>query len=239
MNESIAERVKSYPDRFLGLGTVPLQDISASMQEAKRAVQDLGLAGFQIGSNVGGKNLSHPDFFPFFETVAGLNVPLFIHPYIPAGEERMQDYYLHNLVGMVTETGLAIASVIYGGVLERLPNLKLCFAHAGGVYPYIVGRNDHGYKVREKECHEAIPHPPSHYFRQLYFDSITHHPLALRFLIDLVGSEHIVIGSDYPFDMGPFQPVAEVLTNPYLSDTEKQQICGRNAASLFGIKEAA
>jgi aminocarboxymuconate-semialdehyde decarboxylase len=237
MNESIAERVKSYPGRFVGLGTVPLQDIAASVAEAKRAVRELGLAGFQIGSNVGGKNLSHPDFSPFFAAIAELDVPLFIHPYIPAGEERMQAYYLHNLVGMVAETGLAIASVIYGGVLERWPNLKLCFAHAGGVYPYIVGRNDHGYKVRQKECREAIPHPPSYYFRQLYFDSITFHPLALRFLIDLVGSDRIVVGSDYPFDMGPFQPVEEVLNNPYLSETEKQQICGQNAARLFNLKE--
>jgi len=236
MNESIAQRVKSYPGRFIGLGVVPLQDIAASMAEAKRAVRELGLSGFQIGSNVGGKNLSHPDFFPFFETIAELDVPLFIHPYLPAGEERMQDYYLHNLVGMVAETGLAIASVIYGGVLERLPGLKLCFAHAGGVYPYIVGRNDHGYKVREKECRVAIPHPPSHYFRQLYFDSITFHPLALRFLIDLAGSDRIVIGSDYPFDMGPFQPVEEILNNPHLSEAEKQQICGHNAAHLFGLQ---
>ena len=128
LNESISERVKAHPDRFLGLATVPLQDIDASITEAKRAIGKLGLHGFQIGSNVGGKNLNHPDYFPFFEAVATLDVPLFIHPYIPPGEERMQDYYLHNLLGMVTETGLAIASVIYGGILDRLPNLKIVFA---------------------------------------------------------------------------------------------------------------
>jgi aminocarboxymuconate-semialdehyde decarboxylase len=236
MNDSIAERVQQHPDRFLGLGTVPLQDIKGSIAEARRAVRDLGLAGFQIGSNVGGTNLSHPDFFPLFATFAELDVPVFVHPYIPAGEERMQDYYLHNLIGMVAETGLAIASVIFGGIPERLPNLKLCFAHAGGVYPYIVGRNDHGYKVREKECRAAIPHPPSHYFKQLYFDSIAFHPHTLRYLIDLVGSDRIIIGSDYPFDMGPFQPVEEILANPYLSEQEKQQICGQNAAALLGIQ---
>ena len=237
MNNSIAERVAAYPDRFVGLGTVPLQDIEAAIAEANRAITELGLAGLQIGSNVGGKNLSDPDFFPFFEAVAALDVPLFVHPYIPAGEERMQDYYLHNLVGMVAETGLAIASVIYAGILERLPHIKLCFAHAGGVYPYIVGRQDHGYKVREVECRAALPHSPSHYLRHLYFDAITFHPLALRYLIDLVGSDRIIIGSDYPFDMGPFQPVDEVLNNPYLSDEEKAQICGRNAAALFGLSD--
>ena len=235
LNDSIAERVTAYPERFVGLATVPLQDIDASIAEAKRAVNALGLHGFQIGSNVGGTNLSDPAFFPLFETFAELNVPVFVHPYIPAGEERMQDFYLHNLIGMVAETGLAIASIVYAGILERLPNLKLCFAHAGGVYPYIIGRQDHGYKVREVECKAAIPHPPSHYFPMLYFDSITFHPLTLRYLIDLVGADRIIIGSDYPFDMGPEQPVDEVLNNPFLNDAEKALICGQNAAALFGI----
>ncbi|MEM7033375.1 MAG: amidohydrolase family protein [Chloroflexota bacterium] len=238
MNNSTAQRVTAYPDRFIGLATVPLQDIPASIKEAKRAINELGLAGFQIGSNVGGTNLNDSRFFPFFETVAELDVPLFVHPYIPAGEERMQDFYLHNLVGMVAETGLAIASVVYAGILEKLPNLKLCFAHAGGIYPYIIGRQDHGYKVREVECKAAIPHPPSHYFPMLYFDSITFHPQALRYLIDLVGSDRIIIGSDYPFDMGPVQPVEEIQNNPYLSDEEKKKICGLNAAAFFGLNVA-
>ena len=165
LNESIADRVAEHPGRFLGLATVPLQDIAASVAEAKRAINELGLHGFQIGSNVDGKNLNHPDYYPLFETIAELNAPVFVHPYIPAGEERMQDYYLHNLLGMVAETGLAIASVIYGGILERWPDLKIIFAHAGGVFPYVVGRMDHGYKVRSQECAAAIPHPPSHYLR--------------------------------------------------------------------------
>ena len=236
LNESIAERVAEYPGRFLGLATVPLQDIAASVAEAKRAINELGLHGFQIGSNVDGKNLSHPDYYPLFETIAELDAPVFVHPYIPAGEERMQDYYLHNLLGMVAETGLAIASVIYGGILERWPNLKIIFAHAGGVFPYVVGRMDHGYKVRSQECAAAIPHPPGHYLRQVYFDCMSFHPLALRYLVDMVGADHVMIGSDYPFDMGPIGgPVAEVLANPHLSDEEKEQICGKTAAALFGL----
>lgn len=236
MNESIAQRVKEHPDRFVGLATVPLQDIDASVREAKRAIGVLGLHGFQIGSNVGGKNLNHPDYWPFFETVAALNVPLFVHPYIPAGEERMQDYYLHNLIGMVAETGLAIASVIYGGILEKWPNLKIIFAHAGGVFPYIVGRMDHGYKVRTEECTKAIPHPPSHYMKQVYFDCMSFNDRALRYLVDMVGADHVLLGSDYPFDMGPIGgPAAEVQANPYLSDGEKVQICGGTAAKLFSI----
>jgi aminocarboxymuconate-semialdehyde decarboxylase len=235
INESIAQRVHDHPGRFLGLGTVPLQDIGQSIHEARRAIRELGLHGLMIGSNVNGKNLNHPDYFPFFQAVEELDTPLFIHPYLPAGAERMQDYYLHNLVGMVSETGLAISSTIYGGVLERLPNLRLCFAHAGGVLPYILGRQDHGYRVRLEECRAAIPKPPSHYFAMLYFDSITFHPLALRYLIDLVGVERIMIGSDYPFDMGPEQPVLEIMNNPYLSDQEKEKVIGKNAQVFFRL----
>lgn len=238
LNESIAERTQAHPERFLGLATVPLQDIDASVHEAKRAVTQLGLHGFQIGSNVGGKNLNHPDYFPFFETIAALDVPLFIHPYIPPGEERMQDYYLHNLLGMVTETGLAIASVIYGGILERLPNLKVVFAHAGGVYPYIVGRMDHGYKVRIEECQKAIPHPPSHYLNKVYFDCMSFNPRALRYLVDTVGADRVLLGSDYPFDMGPIGgPAAEVQANELLTEGEKEQIIKKTATDLFGLEK--
>jgi aminocarboxymuconate-semialdehyde decarboxylase len=236
LNESIAERVAAYPSRFLGLATLPLQDVTASLHEAQRAVNDLGLHGFMIGSNVNGKNLDHPDLFPLFETIAALGAPLLIHPYIPAGAERMQDYYLHNLLGMVSETGLAIATVIYGGILERLPTLKVVFAHAGGVFPYIVGRMDHGYKVRSEECTQAIPHPPSHYMRQLYFDCMAFDDRALKYLVDQVGAEQILIGSDYPFDMGPIGgPVAEVEANGYLTSAEKAQICGKTATALFDL----
>jgi aminocarboxymuconate-semialdehyde decarboxylase len=233
-NNSIAERVATQPDRFLGLATLPMQDIKASCQEARRAINELKLHGFMIGSNVNGMNLNHPDIFPLFETIADLDVPLFIHPYIPAGEERMQDYYLHNLIGMVSETGLAIASVIYGGILERLPNLKIVFAHAGGVFPYIVGRMDHGYKVRTEECRKMIPHPPSHYMRQIYFDCMSFNERALKYLVDQVGADHVLIGSDYPFDMGPIGgPVREVQANSYLTEEEKSQICGNTVTTLF------
>lgn len=236
MNESISERVYTHSKRLLGLATVPLQDVDASIREAHRAIKDLGLHGFQIGSNVNGHNLDAPELFPFFQTVEQLNVPIFVHPYIPAGSERMRNYYLHNLIGMVAETGIAIASMIFGGIIEHLPGLKLCFAHAGGVYPYIVGRHDHGYRVREKECREVIPYPPSHYMSAIFFDSVTHHPLALRYLVDLVGSDRIIIGSDYPFDMGPEQPIDVVKKNPYLSEGEKAEICGLNALSFFGLQ---
>jgi aminocarboxymuconate-semialdehyde decarboxylase len=236
LNDSIAERVAAYPHRFLGLATLPMQDIQAAQQEARRAAGELGLHGFMIGSNVNGKNLDHADLFPLFETIADLGVPLFIHPYIPAGAERMQDYYLHNLLGMVAETGLAIATVIYGGIPQRLPELKIVFAHAGGVFPYIVGRMDHGYKVRIEECRKAIPQPPSHYMGQLYFDCMSFNARALRYLVDQVGAQHVLIGSDYPFDIGPTGgPVREVVANSYLSEAEKQQICSKTASSLFGL----
>lgn len=237
INEELSQRVADHPTRLTGLGTLPLQDMDASITEAKRAVRELQLTGFQIGSNVGGINLDDPYFEPLFATIAELDVPLFIHPYIPAGAERMRRYYLHNLIGMVNETAIAIASVIFGGLLERWPNLRLCFAHAGGTFPYILGRHDHGYHVRPEECGNAIPHPPSHYVGKLYFDSISFRHEALRFLTDMVGSDHIVIGSDFPFDMGPERPVDAVTSNPYLSDEEKIDIVGRTAARLFRFPE--
>jgi aminocarboxymuconate-semialdehyde decarboxylase len=239
INEEMARRAATYPTRFTALGALPLQDMDASVAEARRAVRDLKLTGFMIGSNVGGTNLDDPYFAPMWEIIAELDVPLFIHPYIPAGSERMRRYYLHNLIGMVNETAIAIASVIYGGLLETFPNLRLCFAHAGGTYPYIQGRLDHGYRVRPQECGTAIPHPPSYYLGKLYFDSISFSYSALRFLIDLVGSDRLVIGSDYPFDMGPDDPVGAVTSNPYLSDEEKIEIVGRTATRLYGIPELA
>ncbi len=236
LNDSITERVGAHPDRFLGLATLPMQDIQAARHEATRAIRELKLHGFMIGSNINGKNLDHPDLFPLFETIADLGVPLLIHPYIPAGAERMQDYYLHNLLGMVGETGLAIATVIYGGILERLPNLQIIFAHAGGVFPYIVGRMDHGYKVRIEECQKMIPHPPSHYMRQLHFDCMAFDARAMKYLVDQVGAEQVLLGSDYPFDMGPIGgPVREVVANPYLTEEEKNQICSKTASSLFAL----
>lgn len=237
INEDIARRVKQHPERFTGLGALPLQHMDASIAEATRAVRKLKLAGFQIGSNVNGMNLDDPYFEPLFATFTELDVPVFIHPYIPAGAERMRRYYLHNLIGMVSETALAIASVVYGGLLERWPTLKLCFAHAGGSYPYIQGRLDHGYAVRQKECTEAIPHPPSHYLGKLYFDAISFDPRALRLLADMVGSDHLVVGSDYPFDMGPAQPVDAIINDPYLSEEEKVNITSRTAAALFNVPE--
>jgi len=238
INEEIAQRTRTYPDRFAGLATLPLQDMDATVSEARRAIRDLHLSGFHIGSNVNGTNLDDPFFEPLFATIAELDVPVFIHPYIPAGAERMRRYYLHNLIGMVSETGLAIASVIYGGILERWPDIKICFAHAGGTFPYIKGRLDHGYLVREEECTKALPHPPSHYIGKLYFDSIAHDHASLKFLVDLVGSDHIVIGSDYPFDMGNEQPFEVVTSNPYLTEEDKTNIAGKTAATLFNIATA-
>jgi len=239
INEEMAQREAAYPTRFAALGTLPLQDMDASIAEARRVVHGLKLRGFMIGSNVDGINLDDPYFTPMWETFAELDVPVFIHPYIPAGAERMRRYYLHNLIGMVNETAIAIASVVYGGLLDRYPTLRLCFAHAGGTYPIIQGRLDHGYRVRPQECGAAIPHPPSHYLGKLYFDAISFSHSALRFLADMVGSDHLVIGSDFPFDMGPEQPVDAIMSNPYFTEDEKLDIVCRSARELYGIGDYA
>lgn len=234
VNDSIAERVRRYPDRFAGVAHVPLQDVQAAIEELGRASDRLGFRAVQIASNVGGTNLDDPSLFPFFEACARLDVSVFVHPYLPFGGDRLQRYYLHNLVGMVSETGLAIASVIFGRVLERLPSLRLCFAHAGGTYPYIRGRLDHGHRVRP-ECGD-LAEPPGAYVRRLWFDTIAFEPSALRFLVESAGADRVMLGSDYPFDMGPAQPVAEVLATPGLDQPQLERILWRNAAGFFGFR---
>lgn len=235
VNDGIAQMVSEHSDRLAGMGTVPLQHAPMALKELERVVNQLGMRAVEIGSNVKGKNLDEPEFFPFFEKVQALGVLVFIHPSLNvAGIERMGRYHLLNLIGNPTETAVGIGSLIYGGILERLPELKLCFAHAGGSMPYLIGRLDHGYKVRP-ECKSAIPKAPSEYFKRLYFDTIAHSPQGLLYLIQSVGSDKVLLGSDYPADMADPQPVATVDKLGQISQADKEKIWGGNAARLLGI----
>jgi aminocarboxymuconate-semialdehyde decarboxylase len=233
-NEMIAKFVSKHPDRFVGLATVPLQDPQAAADELDRAMSTLDMTGVEIGSNVNGKNLDAPELWPFYEKAQELEAFIFVHPTNVAGIERMQKYHLGNLIGNPLDTSLAIASLIFGGVLESFPRLKFCFAHAGGFAPYQRGRLEHGFKVRP-EGKEVISKPPSEYFKLLYFDTITHYPPALRYLIESVGSDHVLLGSDYPFDMADPDPVSTVNGLESISSTEKRNVLGENAAKLLRI----
>lgn len=204
LNEHIAEIVSEFPLRFVGLGTIPMQDTALSIRELERC-KEIGLAGVQIGTNVNQLNLGEPQFFDFFAACAELGMAVFVHPWDMMGEKDMQKYWLPWLVGMPAEVSRAICSLIFSGVLERLPNLRICFAHGGGSFPATIGRIDHGFYVRP-DLFTDNRHSPRRYLSRMYFDSLVHEPAKLDYLINLVGSDQIMLGSDYPFPLGEARP---------------------------------
>jgi aminocarboxymuconate-semialdehyde decarboxylase len=206
LNDHLAEVVAQSPRRFIGLGTVPMQDPELAARELERCVGELGLAGIQIGTHVGEWNLDHSALFPVFETAERLGAAVFVHPWDMLAPERMTRYWLPWLVGMPTEAALAICSVIFGGVLERLPRLRIGFAHGGGSFPGILRRIERAFAMRPDLVATHNPHPPSKYLKQFYVDSLTHDPGALRRLLRLHGPERVALGSDYPFPLGEAHP---------------------------------
>ena len=206
LNDHIAGVVAGHPGRFVGLGTIPMQAPELAIAELTRCVRELGLAGVEIGSNVNGANLDSPELFPVFEAAASLGAAVLVHPWEMVGRERMTRYWLPWLVGMPAETSLAICSLIFGGVLERLPTLKVAFAHGGGAFPATIGRIVHGFEVRPDLCAVANGVSPRQYLKRIYLDSLVHEPLALRYLVDLMGPDRIALGSDYPFPLGEARP---------------------------------
>jgi aminocarboxymuconate-semialdehyde decarboxylase len=206
LNDDIAEVQAARPERFVGLGSVPMQDSELAIGELERCMRDLGLAGVQIGSNVNGANLDSPELFPVFEAAQQLGAAVFVHPWEMVGRERMARYWLPWLVGMPAETSLAICSLIFSGVLERLPRLRVAFAHGGGAFPGTFGRIAHGFDVRPDLCAVANAVPPKEYLGRIYVDSLVHDPLALRFLVELMGARRVALGSDYPFPLGEAHP---------------------------------
>lgn len=233
-NNRLADIARTYPDRFVSMATVPLQNVEAAVVEMERAVLNLNMKGVEVGSNIQGRYLGDPLFWPFYEKVAELDVPIFIHPRDVAGSERMKDFYFGNLIGNPLDTTIAAAHIIFSGVLDRFPGLKIILSHAGGHLPYICGRLRHGFDVRP-ECKEIIKTSPLDYVKKLYFDTITHDSDTLRFLISMVGADHVLIGTDYPYDMGDLDPVRTVEELTGLSADQSAKIMGGNAASLFKI----
>ena len=207
LNDGIAEVVHQYPTRFIGLGTVPMQDTELAVKELERC-KEIGLIGVQIGTNVNQLNLGEPRFFDFFKACQELEMAVFVHPWDMMGENEMQKYWLPWLVGMPAEVSRAIGSLIFSGVLERLPQLRICFAHGGGSFPATIGRIEHGFNVRPDLCAVDNPHSPRSYLKRMYFDSLVHERTALEYLIGLVGAERIALGSDYPFPLGEAWPGA-------------------------------
>ena len=234
INNGFAETVQSYPERFVALANLPMQEPEMAARELERSVRELGLRGAEICSNINGKNLDDKSFVPFYAKLQQLDVPVFIHPSNVLGADRLRPYHLQNLIGNPSDTAVAAASLIFGGVLKEFPRLKFYLAHGGGSCPYLRGRWEHGWQVRP-EARANIDRPPSDYFRLLCFDSLVHSVPALNFLVETVGPARVMMGTDYPFDMGDRDPVKTVASLPHLSDDQKEMIFGANAVALFKI----
>jgi len=233
-NNLASELSEKYKDIVSFMAGIPLQDPSKAIEELKRAIIDLGLKGVAIGTNVVGKNLDHPTLRKFFIEANRLNVPIFLHPAYVAAKSRLKRYYLTNIIGNPLDTTIAVGSLIFSGLLDQLSNLKFVLAHGGGFFPYQLGRFEHGYHVREETKFKA-KQSPKYYLRHFYFDTILHDKEALNFLIRQVGPEKIIMGSDYPFDMGYDNPV-DVIESLELAGNIKNMILIENAIKLFKLE---
>jgi aminocarboxymuconate-semialdehyde decarboxylase len=205
LNDGIAEIVQKHHRRFIGLGTVPMQETSLAVKELERCKQ-IGLAGVQIGTNVNQSNLGEPQFLEFFAACEEIGMAIFVHPWEMFGENDIQKYWLPWLVGMPAETSRAICSLIFSGVLEKLPDLRICFAHGGGSFPSTIGRIEHGFDARPDLCAVDNSYNPRKYLDRIYFDSLVHDAAMLDYLVKLAGPDHVALGSDYPFPLGELQP---------------------------------
>ena len=235
VNDAIAEDVARYPGRMVGMAIVPFQDVGEAIRELDRIVKQHRMPSVLIPASLGGKNLDEPEFFPFFERAQEHDVLVFIHPHEVAAADRLKRYALTNLIGNPLETTIAQASLIFGGVLERLPALKVCCAHGGGYSPWIRGRWRHGYSSRH-EASDLLTRPIYEYLNRVYFDTCVFDPDALEFLIKTMGSDHVLLGTDYPTPMIDAGQVPVVNGIKGLTDHDKEKVLGGNAARLLGLQ---
>ncbi|HEY1859678.1 MAG TPA: amidohydrolase family protein [Gemmataceae bacterium] len=236
LNDHLAEVVRQHPSRFVGLGTLPMQAPDRAIREMERCMTELGLRGIEIGSHVNSINLDHPSIFPIFEAAQRLGAAVFVHPWDMMAKDRMSKYWLGWLVGMPAETALAICSLLFGGVLERLPNLRVAFAHGGGAFPGTIGRIEHGFRVRPDLCAVDNPNNPRSYLGKFYLDSLVHDADALRALIRLVGADKIALGSDYPFPLGEDVPGKLIESMDDLPPTAKNRLLAGTALEFLGLE---
>lgn len=234
LNDHLADVCREHPQRFVGLGTVPLQDPELAIVELRRCVGELGLAGVQIGSHVNDWNLSAPELFPFFAACEELGAALFVHPWDMVGKERMEKYWLPWLVGMPAETSLAICSLILSGTLERLPSLRVAFAHGGGAFPATIGRIEHAMQVRPDLVAVDNARSPREYLNRIVLDTLVHDPEVLRYLIRLMGPEQLALGTDYPFPLGELEPGRLIRDLPELDADQRAWMFHRTAERWLG-----
>lgn len=235
LNDHIAGIVQNHPKRFIGLGTIPMQDPQLAIQELERC-KKIGLAGIQIGSHVNDWNLNAPELFSIFEACAKLDMAVFVHPWDMMGQDKMTKYWLPWLVGMPAETSLAICSMIFGGVFEKLPKLRVAFAHGGGSFPATIGRIEHGFNCRPDLVAVDNNVNPRNYIGKFYLDSLVHDKAMLDYIVKLFGADHIALGSDYPFPLGENIP-GELIRNMSYSDDVKEKLLSGSALSWLNKKK--
>lgn len=234
LNDHIAAIVQAYPKRFAGLGTVPLQSPDLAIRELERCMQ-IGLRGVQIGSHVNDWNLNAPELFPFFEAASEMGASIFVHPWDMMAKEKMPRYWLPWLVGMPAETSLAICSMIFGGVFERLPGLKVAFAHGGGAFPSSIGRIEHGFNVRPDLVAVDNNVNPRQYLDKFYLDTLVHDPLMLDLLMKIFTEKQLALGTDYPFPLGELEPGKLIHSMSY-PDSVKERLLSGTALEWLGLE---
>jgi aminocarboxymuconate-semialdehyde decarboxylase len=235
-NDGASEAHLAHPDRLVGLATLPVHDPQAALTELERASRLPGIRGICLGTRFAERNLSDPAFFPLYERIEALRLPIFLHyaPLCVIGmNDRLAQFHLSNLIGNTTETAIAAGHLIFGGVLDAFPALEVCLPHSGGVFPVLIGRFDRGYRTRV-ECRH-LPRPPSDYLRRFTYDTVCHNDRIFEFLVGLVGADRIVVGSDYCFDMGDERPLEIVKRANGLKAADRDGILGGNAARLLGM----
>lgn len=234
-NDACAAAHLKYPKRFLGTIMLPMQSPELAVQELERAATLPGMCSVYMAMHINGTNLDDKSYWPVYEKIEALGLPLSLHPVNPCGIERMRVFHMRNLIGNPHEAAIAAASLIFGGVLDDFPQMDVVLPHAGGSFPWLIGRYDNGVATRHELEH--MKQPASAYLRRFYYDTISHNPQILRFLMEMVGADRIVIGSDYNFDAGYQRPVEFVDQIPGLSKAEREMILSENAAKVLKLKE--
>jgi aminocarboxymuconate-semialdehyde decarboxylase len=234
-NDEIAGMIRTWPERFAGLGTLPMQDVKAAIAEMERCMTRLGLKGVEINDHINGRTLEEPEFRPFWKAAQELGALVFFHQ---GGDTvvtpRSARYHLPNSIGNLADRAVTFATLVSGGVMDEFPDLKICLGHGGGYTCFGIGRMDHGWQVRS-EARVHITQPPSAYLGRFYYDCIVYTEPALRFLIDSVGADRVVFGTDWPYDMALDWPVAWILGMKGLSQEEKEAILWKNLERLLGL----
>ncbi|XP_028686490.1 2-amino-3-carboxymuconate-6-semialdehyde decarboxylase isoform X2 [Macaca mulatta] len=236
LNNDLATTVASYPRRFVGLGTLPMQAPELAVQEMERCVKELGFPGVQIGTHVNEWDLNARELFPVYAAAERLKCSLFVHPWDMQMDGRMAKYWLPWLVGMPAETTIAICSMIMGGVFEKFPKLKVCFAHGGGAFPFTVGRISHGFSMRPDLCAQDNPMNPKKYLGSFYTDALVHDPLSLKLLTDVIGKDKVILGTDYPFPLGELEPGKLIESMEEFDEETKNKLKASNALAFLGLE---